>query len=97
MLTTSSMAKCIARLVGCSRVEAVKQTGNTSDAPRSGKFSINRTFSKKITFLARKFQKFCVRFLTLYAFIISKVIIRTQNYTNESLISAPVVISYQNL
>ena len=49
------------------------------------------------TFLVRKFQKFCVWFLTLYAFIISKVIIRTQNYTNASLISAPVVISYQNV
>ena len=54
-------------------------------------------FKKKITFLVRKFQKFCVWFLTLYAFIISKVIIKTQNYTNASLISAPVVISYQNV
>ena len=54
-------------------------------------------FKKKITFWVRKFQKFCVWFLTLYAFIISKVIIRTQNYTNASLISAPVVISYQNV
>ena len=54
-----------------------------------------QTFSKKkkITFLVRKFQKFCVWFLTLYTFTISKVIIRTQNYTNASLISAPVVIS----
>ena len=54
-------------------------------------------FQKKITFLVRKFQKNCVWFLTLYAYIISKVIIRTQNYTNASLISAPVVISYQNV
>ena len=52
---------------------------------------------KKITFWVRKFQNFCVWFLTLYAFIISKVIIRAQNYTNASLISAPVVISYQNV
>ena len=42
-------------------------------------------------------KKIYVWFLTLYAFIISKVIIRTQNYTNASLISAPVVISYQNV
>ena len=54
-------------------------------------------FQKKITFSVRKFQKFCVWFLTLYAFIISKVIIRTQNYTNASLISEPLVISYQNV
>ena len=43
---------------------------------------INRTFSKKDQFLVRKFQKLCVLFLTLNVFIISKVIIRTQNYTN---------------
>ena len=61
-------------------------------------FLLNRTFSKKkITFLVRKFKKNCVWLFTLYAFIISKVIIRTQNYTNASLISAPVVISYQNV
>ena len=49
----------------------------------------NRTFFRKmITFLVRKFQKFCVWFFTLYAFIISKVSIRTQNDTNASLISA---------
>ena len=60
-------------------------------------FSYSGLFQKKITFLVRKFQKFCVWFLTLNAFIISKVIIRTQNYTNASLISAPVVISYQNI
>ena len=54
-------------------------------------------FQKKITFLVRKCKKFCVWFLTLYVFIISKVIIRTQNYTNASLISAPVVISSQNV
>ena len=52
-------------------------------------------FQKKITFLVRKFQKFCVWLLTLYAFIICQVIIRTQYYTNASLISAPVVILYQ--
>ena len=57
----------------------------------------NGLFKKKITFLVRKFQKFCVWFLTLYAFIICKVIIRTQYYTNASLISAPVVILYQNV
>ena len=54
-------------------------------------------FQKKITFSVRKFQKFCVWFFTLYAFIISKVLIRTHNYTNASLISAPVVILYQNV
>ena len=54
-------------------------------------------FQKKITFLVRKFQKFCVWPLTLYAFIICQVIIRTQFYTNASLISAPVVILYQNV
>ena len=54
-------------------------------------------FQKKITFLVRKFQKFCVWFFTLYKFIISNVIIRTQNDTNASLISAPVVISYQKV
>ena len=54
-------------------------------------------FQKKITFLVRKFQKFCVWLLTLYAFIICQVIIRTQYYTNASLISAPVVILYQNV
>ena len=53
-------------------------------------------FQKKITFLVRKFQKFCVWLLTLYAFIICQVIIKTQCYTNASLISAPVVILYQN-
>ena len=59
---------------------------------------VSRTFSKKkITFLVRKFQKFCVWLLTLYAFIICQVIIRTQYYTNASLISAPVVILYQNV
>ena len=35
--------------------------------------------NKKITFGVRKFQKFCVLFLTLNAFIISEVSIRTQN------------------
>ena len=54
-------------------------------------------FQKKITFLVRKFQKFCVWLLTLYAFIICQVIIRTQYYTNASLISASVVILYQNV
>ena len=54
-------------------------------------------FQKKITFLVRKFQKFCVWLLTLNAFIICQVIIRTQYYTNASLISAPVVILYQNV
>ena len=54
-------------------------------------------FQKKITFLVRKFQKFCVWFLTLYAFIICQVIIRTQYYTNASLISASVLILYQNV
>ena len=54
-------------------------------------------FQKKITFLVRKFQNFCVWFLTLYAFIICQVIIRTQYYTNASLISAPVLILYQNV
>ena len=54
-------------------------------------------FKKKITFWGRKFQKFCVWLLTLYAFIICQVIIRTQYYTNASLISAPVVILYQNV
>ena len=54
-------------------------------------------FQKKIIFLVRKFQKFCVWLLTLYAFIICQVIIRTQYYTNASLISAPVVILYQNV
>ena len=54
-------------------------------------------FQKKITFLVRKFQKFCVWLLTLYAFIICQVIIRTQYYINASLISAPVVILYQNV
>ena len=54
-------------------------------------------FQKKITFLVRKFQKFCVWLLTLYAFIICQVIIRTQYYTNASLISAPVVILYQSV
>ena len=54
-------------------------------------------FQKKITFLVRKFQKFCVWLLTLYAFIICQVIIRTQYYTIASLISAPVVILYQNV
>ena len=54
-------------------------------------------FQKKITFLVRKFQKFCVWLLTLYAFVICQVIIRTQYYTNASLISAPVVILYQNV
>ena len=54
-------------------------------------------FQKKITFLVRKFQKICVWLLTLYAFIICQVIIRTQYYTNASLISAPVVILYQNV
>ena len=57
----------------------------------------NRTFSKKDHFFGQKIQKFCVWFLTLYAFIISKVIIRTQNYIDASLISAPVAISYQNV
>ena len=55
-------------------------------------YFLNRTFSKKDHFLVRKFQKFCVWLLTLYAFIICQVIIRTQYYTNASLISAPVVI-----
>ena len=54
-------------------------------------------FQKKITFLVRKFQKFCVWLLTFYAFIICQVIIRTQYYTNASLISALVVILYQNV
>ena len=54
-------------------------------------------FQKKITFLVRKFQKFCVWFLTLYAFIICQVIIRPQYYINASLISAPVLILYQNV
>ena len=54
-------------------------------------------FQKKITFLVRKLQKFCVWLLTLYAFIICQVIIRTQYYTNASLISAPVIILYQNV
>ena len=52
-------------------------------------------FQKKITFLVRKVQKFCVLFLTLYAFIICQVIIRPQYYINASLISAPVLILYQ--
>ena len=60
-------------------------------------FSYIGLFQKNIIFLVRKFQKFCVWFLTLYAFIISKVMIRTQDYTNASLISATVVISYQNV
>ena len=58
---------------------------------------ISDFFKKKITFLVRKFQKFCVSLLTLYAFIICQVIIRTQYYTNASLIAAPVVILYQNV
>ena len=58
---------------------------------------INGLFQKKITFLVRKFQKFCVWFLTLYAFIICQVIIRPQYYINASLISAPVLILYQNV
>ena len=41
--------------------------------------SVYRTFLKNITFWVRKFQKNCVWFLTLYAFIISKVSIRAKN------------------
>ena len=56
-----------------------------------------RIFSKKYHFFGQKISKNCVWFFFLYAFIISKVIIRTQNFTNASLISAPVVISYQSV
>ena len=53
---------------------------------------------KRSLFWSENFKNFVsVFFFTLYAFIISKVIIRTQNYTNASLISAPLVISYQNV
>ena len=56
---------------------------------------VNRTFSKKKDhFFGQKISK--ILCLVFY-FIISKVSIRTLNYTNASLISAPVVISYQNV
>ena len=51
---------------------------------RDGRHAHIGLFQKKITFLVRKFQKFCVWLLTLYAFIICQVIIRKQYYTNAS-------------
>ena len=62
-------------------------------------FVVNITdfFQKRSLFWSDNFKKFVSVFFTLYAFIISKVIIRTQDCINASLISAPVVISYQNV
>ena len=55
-------------------------------------------FQKKDHFFGQKISKIlCLVFDFIYAFIISKVIIRTQNHTHAGLISAPVVISYQNV
>ena len=65
--------------------------------PNACTFHISDFFKKRSLFWSENFKKFVSGFFTLYAFIISKVIIRTQNYTNASLISAPVVISYQNV
>ena len=58
---------------------------------------ISDFFKKRSLFWSENFKNFVYGFLTLYAFIISKVIIRPQNYTDASLISAYVVISYQNV
>ena len=60
-------------------------------------FYVPDFFKKRSLFWSENLTNFVSGFFTLYAFIISKVIIRTQNYTNASLISAPVVISYQNV
>ena len=54
-------------------------------------------FLKKYHFFGQKISKILCQALALYAFIICQVIIRTKYYTNASLISAPVVILYQNV
>ena len=58
---------------------------------------ISDFFKKRSLFWSENFKKICVSFLTLYAFIICQVIIRPQYYINASLISAPVLILYQNV
>ena len=74
------------------------KTVNFSETIAACDLKVGRSdcFKKRSLVWSENFKKFVSGFMTLYAFIISKVIIRTQNYTNASLISAPVVISYQN-